>query len=93
MYVCLDSNIELITVSQAWLSNDDGRYITSFNQSVDHLFKENIIYKNCEECGQNTTFRKIEKITGYPQVLVVKYVHFGTDVTKIGTNIFSRNVV
>ena len=75
------------------MRDDDGRYITSFNESVDHLFKENIIYKNCEECGQNTTFRKTEKNTGYPQVLVVQYVCFGNDVTRIGTNIFTDNVV
>ena len=72
------------------MSDDVGREITSFNDSVDQLFKENIIDKICEQCGKNTKFRKTEKITGYPQVLVVQYIRFSTDVTKIGTNIFSQ---
>ena len=38
--------------------DDAGRDITSLNQSVDHLFKETIIHKNCDVCSENTRLKK-----------------------------------
>ena len=77
------------------MRDDDGIAITTLNHSVDHLFKERIIHKNCEVCGENTRFKRTEKITGIPEVLVVQYMCFihyvGDGVHKIDHDIFSHN--
>ena len=77
------------------MRDDAGRAITSLNHSVDHLFKETIIHKNCEVCSTNTRLKKTENITESPEVLVVQYMHFihyvGDGVRKIDHDIFSQN--
>ena len=77
------------------MRDDDGRAIPTLNHSVDQLFKERIIHKNCEVCGDNTRLKKTEKITGIPEVLVVQYMRFshyvGDGIHKIDHDIFSHN--
>ena len=73
--------------------DNDGRAITTLNHSVDHLFKERIIHKNCELCGEDTTFKRTENMTGSPEVFVVQYIRFGSGVSKIGNDILSQNVL
>ena len=77
------------------MRDDDGRAKETLNDSVDKLCKERIIHKNCEVCSNNTRFKKTEKITGIPEVLVVQYMrfihHVGDGVRKIDHDIFSHN--
>ena len=70
--------------------DDDRNPIKSLNDSVDKLFKEEIIAKICEQYNRERSIRR-EKITGNPEVLVVQYMRFNTKGNKIGHDIFSHN--
>ena len=64
---CADSDhksedITTNVILRLLLCDDDGRAITALNDSVDQLFNySTIIHKNCEECGDNTRFKKNRK--------------------------------
>ncbi len=61
-FVDSDHNSEDITTNvilQLQLYHDDGRAITTLNDSVDKLFNySTIIHKNCEDCSDNTRLKK-----------------------------------
>ena len=67
-YECCNNSVhksEVITEPEPILrlpvKDDDGRAIKTLNDSVDELFKERIIHKNCEVCGDNTRLKKNRK--------------------------------
>ena len=74
------------------MRDDDGKDIKTLNDSVGQLFKDEIIDLNCEQCNSRR-FKRREKITGYPEVLVVQYMRFSTGGSKIVDKIFSQNVL